>query len=110
MDPMGFNAVGVALIAGAVVGYVPRAVSLGLQSGIWGDRRLWALTLTGSLILWVAYLLLNVSLEIRAIVWLLATTGMYLTAPNVDRRKFHDAVRVRGITRLFSRGRAENDA
>jgi enterobacterial common antigen flippase len=94
----GFESIGIALIIGGVLAYLPRVLYMGIMLKIWATTYTWALTGVGVLMMVVAILLRDQSLMTRGVVLVSMTALLYAITPKVER-----TVIINGVTQPISR-------
>ncbi len=81
----GFESIGIALIIGGVLAYIPRVLYMGLVLNIWATRYTWALTGVGVLMIAGAILIREETLITRATALLTTTVILFAITPKVER-------------------------
>ena len=82
----GFESIGIALIAGGVLAYIPRVLYMGIRHQVWGTKYTWMFTFVGTGMVGIATQLRDLSLSERIAVYLLLLTILYLVTPKSERR------------------------
>ena len=93
VDRMGLEAVGIALIAGGMVAYIPRLVYVGRVNGLWGDARSWALAGFGALVLGAGFFARDWAFVWRAVLWVGVAAALFASIPREDREQIMSALR-----------------
>jgi len=92
IDRMGLEAVGIALIAGGVVAYVPRFVYVGRVNRLWGDIRSWGLAAFGVLVVAAGFFARDWAFGWRVVLWMGVVSTLFGSMPVDDRREIVAAV------------------
>ena len=89
---MGCSAIGIALIIGAVMGWLTRMLYLGYSDGLWGDRRTWLLIAVGFVGIVVSLLMREQSSWIQIVTWMLMATSTIGFATKSERSQLIESV------------------
>lgn len=82
----GFESVGIGLIVGGTLAYLPRVLYMGFAMNIWTSKYTWLLTLVGTLMILVAIQLRDLQISYRIAALVTTAVIIYLMTPRTDRK------------------------